>query len=195
MRVVGNAEMSVSDQVARTAAQFGPDFDPTVLTLAMTLYRSMAVFDRAHAAELAPHGLNLVQFNVISVLHRATAPMTMGDLAQAVSVRPANLTSLVDGLVKRGLVARELNPDDRRSFLVRVSPEGQDFLASFLPGHWRYLDALTGGLSARQRTQLTKLLERLAQSVQDAEVRLAGSASLDDAPLVGVGADRRDDSS
>lgn len=173
MRSVGDAGMSIDEQVARTAAQFGPDFDPTVLTLAMTLYRTMSVFDRAHAAELAPHSINLVQFNVISVLHRAGTPMTMGDLAQAVSVRPANLTSVVDGLVKRGMVDRELNPGDRRSFLVRVSPAGAEFLARFLPGHWRHLDSLAGGLSTRQRTQLTRLLERLARSVEDAESHAA----------------------
>ena len=176
MRAIGDAGSSVREQVARTASQFGPDFDPTVLSLAMTLYRTMAVFDRAHAAELAPHGLNLAQFNVLSVLRRADAVMTMGDLAQAVSVRPANLTNLVDGLVKRGLVARELNPEDRRSFLVGVSDTGREFLAEFLPEHWRFLEALTGGLSERQRTQLTKLLDGLAQSVLDAEARASEQA-------------------
>jgi DNA-binding MarR family transcriptional regulator len=179
--------MSIEEQVARTASQFGPEFDPAVLTLTMTLYRTMAVFDRAHAAELAPHGLNLVQFNVISVLHRAGAPMTMGDLAQAVSVRPANLTSVIDGLVKRRLVDRELNPDDRRSFLVRVSQAGEEFLAEFLPDHWAYLDALAGGLSPRQRTQLSRLLDRFAQSVVDAEAAQAAGAD----PLVAVGTDRQ----
>jgi DNA-binding MarR family transcriptional regulator len=179
--------MSISNQVTRTAAQFGPEFDPTVLTLAMTLYRTMSVFDRAHAAELAPHDMNLVQFNVISVLNRAGTPMTMGDLAQAVAVRPGNLTSVVDGLVKRGLVDRELNPNDRRSFLVRVSRSGEEFLAEFLPDHWRYLEGLAGGLSARQRGQLTTLLNRLAQSVQDAEVRMAAAAD-GEASLVAAGA-------
>jgi DNA-binding MarR family transcriptional regulator len=124
---------------------------------------------------------------VLSVLHRAGAPMTMGDLAQAVSVRPANLTNLVDGLVRRGLLARELNPDDRRSFLVCVSASGEEFLEGFLPGHWRYLGEITGGLSERQRTQLTKLLDRLAQSVQDAEAR--PDAAPGEGPLVGAGAE------
>jgi DNA-binding MarR family transcriptional regulator len=188
MRMIGDAEMSIGEQVARSASQSGPDFDPTVLTLVMTLYRTMAVFDRAHAAELSPHGLNLVQFNVMSVLHRAGEPMTMGDLAQAVSLRPANLTSLVDGLVKRGLVDRELNPDDRRSFLVRVSRSGEEFLAGFLPGHWRHLDALVGGLTVRQRGQLTTLLDRLAHSVDEVEAaREAEAASAEERPRFAAG--------
>lgn len=189
MRMVGDAEMSIDEQVTRTAAQFGPDFDPTVLTLVMTLYRTMAVFDRAHAAELSPHGLTLVQFNAMSVLHRGGEPMTMGELAQAVSLRPANLTSLVDGLVRRGLVDRELNPEDRRSFLVRVSRSGEEFLADFLPGHWRHLDALAGGLTGRQRGQLTTLLDRLARSVDQAEAARVAEAgpSGDPARLVAGG--------
>ena len=187
MRSGGDATMAISDQVARTATQFGPDFDPTVLTMAMTLYRTMAAFDRAHAAELAPHGLNMVQFNVISVLHRSSGPMTMGDLAQAVMVRPGNLTSVVDGLVRRGLVDRQLNPDDRRSFLVRVGHAGEEFLAEFLPGHWRYLNALSAGLSMRQRTQLTKLLDGLAESVRAAEV--GDGADADGGVPLAVGGD------
>ncbi|MDT7617845.1 MAG: hypothetical protein QOF00_5292, partial [Pseudonocardiales bacterium] len=58
---------------------------------------------------------------------------------------------------------------------------------AFLPGHWRYLDGLAGGLSARQRGQLTTLLNRLAQSVQDAEARTAAAAD-GEAPLVAAGA-------
>lgn len=187
--MVGDAGMSVQDQVARSAAEFGPDFDPTPLTLAMTLYRTMAEFDRAQAAELAPEGLNLSQFNMLSVLHRAGAATTMGNLAESVSVRPTNLTGLVDGLVKRGLVARELNPDDRRSFLVRISPAGEDFMAQFLPSHWRWLDDLTSGLSPRKRSQLIKLLERLSQSVQDYEK--SGAAGSNAAPSANRNADTR----
>lgn len=174
--MLGGDDLSVPDQVDRTAKEYGDEFDPSVLALTLTLYRTMAVFDRAHTEELAPHGLSLSQFNVLTVLHRAGKPLTMGELADAVSVRPANLTGVVDTLVKRSLVGRELNPRDRRSFLVAITPHGEQFLAEFLPGHWRYLQSLTTGLSARQRTQLTKLLEHLMASV-----RSAGPPAVDDA--------------
>ncbi|NMH97332.1 MarR family winged helix-turn-helix transcriptional regulator [Pseudonocardia acidicola] len=164
-----DTELSVSEQVARSASVYAAELDPGVLQLTLMLYRTMSVFDRAHTAELSPHGLNLVQFNVISVLHRVGRPLTMGELAHAVSVRPANLTSVVDGLEKNSLVDRRLNPDDRRSFLVGLTPTGEEFLAGFLPGHWRYLQSLTSGLSPRQRKQLTTLLERLMRSVQEAD--------------------------
>ncbi|MGH8891992.1 MAG: MarR family winged helix-turn-helix transcriptional regulator [Actinomycetes bacterium] len=161
-------ETTVPGQVARAAAEHGAEFDPSVLSLTLTLYRAMTAFDRAGAAELAPHGLNVSQFNVLTVLHRADGPLTMGELGLAVSVRPANLTSVVDSLVQRSLIERRVNPGDRRSYLIANTPAGEDFLGRFLPGHWRYLEALTGHLTSAERTALTELLDRLRLSVEAA---------------------------
>lgn len=37
---------------------------------------------------------------------------------------PSTLTGMLDRLEAREMLTRELNPDDRRSFLVRVTEEG-----------------------------------------------------------------------
>ncbi len=140
--------------------------DPTALTL--TLYRAMTAFDRAESAGLAPHGLTVSQLNILTVLHRAERPLTMGELGQAVSVRPANLTGVVDGLTRRSLVERQINPYDRRSYLITPTAAGQQFLADFLPGHRQHLERLLGGLSGEERTLLADLLERLRRSVETA---------------------------
>jgi DNA-binding MarR family transcriptional regulator len=161
--------LSLADQVARSTEEAGPDFDPLALALTLSLYRTMTAFDRAHAEELAPVGLSVTQFNVLTVLHRAHEPLTMGELGQAVSVRSANLTGVADGLTTRGLVERELNPHDRRSFLVRITQAGEDFLGGFLPSHWRVLEELMAGLDRSDRTQLLGLLEKLLSPVGDAE--------------------------
>lgn len=153
-------------QVSRAAAEHGADFDPSVLSLTLTLYRAITAFDRAGAAELSPHGLSVSQFNVLTVLHRADNPLTMGELGLAVSVRPANLTTVVDALAQRSLIERRINPEDRRSYLIANTLSGEDFLARFLPSHWRYLEALTGQLSSEERMLLTDLLDRLRISVE-----------------------------
>jgi DNA-binding MarR family transcriptional regulator len=155
-------------QVSKAAAEHGADLDQSVLSLTLTLYRAMAAFDRAGAAELAPHGLSVSQLNILTVLHRAESPLTMGELGHAVSVRPANLTTVVDALTQRSLIERRVNPVDRRSYLIANTPAGEDFLARFLPGHWHYLEALTGQLSSTERMLLTDLLDRLRGSVEAA---------------------------
>ena len=139
--------------------------DPTALTLA--LYRAMTAFDRAEAAALAPHRLTVSQLNILTVLHQADRPLTMGELGQAVSVRPANphrRGRRADPPVADGAADQPV----RRSYLITPTPAGLQFLADFLPEHRRHLDQLLGGLTEADRVALAGLLERLRRSVDDA---------------------------
>jgi DNA-binding MarR family transcriptional regulator len=158
---------SITEQIAQAADREGPDFDTTVLALTLTMFRAATAFERAHAAELLPHGLNTSQLNILTVLDRSTQPLTMGALGEAVSVRPANLTGVVDALATRHYVERISNPDDRRSFLIRISTQGRAFLRKFLPGHWTYLHRLMDDLTPRQQRQLQSLLERFLESIEN----------------------------
>ena len=62
------------------------------------------------------------QMKTLFILWTAGKPQTMGQLAQALSVSLGSVTGLIDGLVQRGLVRREEDPDDRRQKLARLTP-------------------------------------------------------------------------
>jgi DNA-binding MarR family transcriptional regulator len=158
---------SIAEQIALAADREGPEFDTAVLGLTLALFRTATAFERAHATELMPHGLNIGQLNILTVLDRAAEPLTMGALGQAVSVLPANLTGVVDGLVNRGYVERILNPSDRRSFLIRIGKGGRSFLRKFLPGHWARLQTLMSDLTPAQRRQLQSLLGKFLESIEE----------------------------
>jgi DNA-binding MarR family transcriptional regulator len=115
---------------------------------------------------LLPHGLNISQLNIMTVLDRASEPLTMGALSQAVSVLPANLTGVVDGLVGRGYVERIPNPTDGRSSLIRIGKAGRRFLRKFLPGHWANLQHLMSDLTPAQKRQLQSLLGKFLDSIE-----------------------------
>ena len=51
-----------------------------------------------------------------------------GDLADRLRVEPSTLTRLLDPLVKKGIVSRGLNPDNRREVLIRLTDEGRAIL-------------------------------------------------------------------
>jgi DNA-binding MarR family transcriptional regulator len=163
-----DGEFSVVHQVRRALEREGPDFDPLLLTLTLSFLRAGSAFERAHLKELAPNGLTTSQFNVLTVLDRAPGPLTMGELGQAVSVRPANLTGVVDSLGAKGFVKREPNPSDRRSSNVCVTDEGRHFLGPLLKGHWRYLQRLFAGLSVDERLAMGRLLDRFLASIETA---------------------------
>jgi DNA-binding MarR family transcriptional regulator len=62
------------------------------------------------------------QMKTLFILWTAGKPQTMGQLAQALGVSLGSVTGLIDGLVQRGLVRREEDPDDRRQKLARLTP-------------------------------------------------------------------------
>jgi DNA-binding MarR family transcriptional regulator len=157
---------SIAEQIALAADREGPDFDTAVLGLTLALFRTATAFERAHVTELLPHSLNIGQLNILTVLDRATEPLTMGALAQAVSVLPANLTGVVDGLVGRGYVERIPNPSDRRSLLIRIGKGGRSFLRKFLPGHWAHLQHLMSDMTPTQTRQLQSLLGKFLASIE-----------------------------
>ena len=51
-------------------------------------------------------------------------PCPISRLTRVFGHKPSTLTSMLDRLEARGLVARSPNPDDRRSVLVSTTPEG-----------------------------------------------------------------------
>jgi len=48
-----------------------------------------------------------------------------GEVAESFGVPKANVTSVVDRLVAKGLVSRQENPDDRRSYILSLTEEGR----------------------------------------------------------------------
>jgi DNA-binding MarR family transcriptional regulator len=54
----------------------------------------------------------------------AGGPMTLRELAAALSTDAPYTTLVVDDLERRGLAARSAHPDDRRRKLVTVTPDG-----------------------------------------------------------------------
>jgi DNA-binding MarR family transcriptional regulator len=53
------------------------------------------------------------------------APVPISELARVFGLKKSTLTSMLDRLEERGLLRRELHPEDRRSFLVHLTRQGR----------------------------------------------------------------------
>lgn len=160
----------LGDQVAVSAA-LDKALDGTALWVLLAMYRAFAVLDRDQAEEVAGIGLTPLQFNILTVLQRTGQPTTMGALAGMLVVKPTNLSGNINSLIERGLARRELNVADQRCVLAVLTPQGKEFLAEHLPGHWRRLERLMHGLSREKRIQLVSLLRELLGSIEDEQER------------------------
>jgi MarR family transcriptional regulator, organic hydroperoxide resistance regulator len=90
----------------------------------LALHRATHATLQVLATRLTELDLPASEINVLANL-AGRDPLTVGALAAATATRPTTLTSVLDRLVRRGHVVREVDPADRRSFLVSLTPAGQ----------------------------------------------------------------------
>lgn len=68
-------------------------------------------------------GLTPPQYHLLRALWEKDR-VPLKDLAEANNCTRATITGLIDGLEEKGLVQRIPNPDDRRSLLAELTPQG-----------------------------------------------------------------------
>lgn len=78
--------------------------------------------------------------------HDTYPGVTIGDLAEALQLRQSGVSLLVDRCVKRGLLRRDEDPDDRRRAAISLTPEGQRILDAITLANRQVLGSLEGSL-------------------------------------------------
>jgi DNA-binding MarR family transcriptional regulator len=105
----------------------------------------------------AAHGLGVSEFDVlITLFNGAERGVRMTDLAKAIMLSPAGLTHMVTRLERDRLAERAVDPADRRSFLVRLTPGGRERLDAARVTHNAVIrDRFTARLTGPQLHQLS----------------------------------------
>lgn len=77
--------------------------------------------------KIADLGINLGEFDVLATLRRngKNGVLTPTEIASAAMVSPSGLTHRLTQLEKMGHIIRQNDPNDRRSSLVRLTPQGR----------------------------------------------------------------------
>lgn len=103
--------------------------------------RQISVYLEARDGEL---GLSTTESHVLTYL-RSYAPAAIGELVRVFGIKQSTFTSLLDRLEEAGLVRRETNPGDRRSFLIHITDEGARVAGEMTRG----LESLEAEIRAR----------------------------------------------
>ena len=107
-----------------------------------------------------------LSFGRMKALRRiADRPMSMRELAALLGMDPPNLTTVVDGLERSGLVERRAHPTDRRVKLVAATPKG----AALAQRAEEILDRPPAGLVGLSADELETLVQILARVRREQE--------------------------
>jgi MarR family transcriptional regulator, organic hydroperoxide resistance regulator len=90
----------------------------------LALHRATHATLHVLAGRLAPLNLSASEINVLANLADGRN-RSVGEIASDTATKPTTLTSVLDRLERRGYLTRDLDPADRRSFLVSLTADGR----------------------------------------------------------------------
>lgn len=130
------------------------------LPVVRELVRAYQAFRSYSDADIRQHGLTSSQFDVIATLGN-TSGMIFNKLAEKTLTTKGELTGIIDRLEKKGLVRREVPPEDRRSFLAVLTPEGERVFEETFPAHITHLKQRFATLERQELEQIRVALEKI----------------------------------
>lgn len=104
--------------------------------------------------------LTVAQLRVLLVL-QSTGSSRMSDIASILDVALSTATGIVDKLVKKDLVIREADPQDRRLVICKLSPAGQDSINRLWTSSQFQMERLLDGLNEEELERAAEVAEIL----------------------------------
>jgi len=114
---------------------------------------------------MRPLGLGAQQFLVLKQL-QVLGQTSQAELADALAIDSSNLAAIAADLCNRDLVERTRHEVDRRRYVLRLSPTGEQLLRRTEGAMGAAESDLLAPLDQAQREQLYALLRRLADGVE-----------------------------
>jgi len=92
--------------------------------------------------------------------------LTQKELAQDTYFEQSNLTLMLDKLELKGLVKRVQKENDRRAYLVTITPEGRKLKESLIQMGEDVMEKALQGVSSEQKTELAKVLQLIYENLK-----------------------------
>jgi len=115
--------------------------------------------------------LSLTQIKLLHVLEDSSEELTLKEAAALVHVSLPAASRMVDDLVRRGLVERKEDPEDRRMKRVRLADTGRSVIRRVSAARLSSLEQFTQNLKPDEREALSHALAELLKRPEVAACR------------------------
>ncbi|MDD2838457.1 MAG: MarR family winged helix-turn-helix transcriptional regulator [Sulfuricurvum sp.] len=116
--------------------------------------------------ELKPYGISYAHRVILIRLCEQDA-LTQKELAQDTYFEQSNLTLMLDKMEHKGLVTRTQKENDRRAYLVKVTPKGRELTENLSSLGEAIIDNALRGIDEEHRQILAALLERIYANLKE----------------------------
>jgi DNA-binding MarR family transcriptional regulator len=140
---------------------------PTGLEVAERLISAAHRLKQFANAQLASSCTSVPRTRLLAAV-QSRPGQRMGDLAARLDITGRTLTVMVDALEQEGLLARKVDPGDRRATRLELTPAGHRFVRHAAEVRDELWDQAVAALTPAERQQLVHLLSRLAPGTDPA---------------------------
>lgn len=128
--------------------------------------RTYSLLVRELSKLYARFGLSAVSFNLLMLLRHGADPdtFTQQAIGKRLVVSPSDMTGLIDRLERKMLVKR-IPGRDRRSKLLRITPQGTKLIDQVWPHHAEAVARLTRALSDAEANALVQAFGKLRRAL------------------------------
>lgn len=160
------------DWIARTVERWSSldpavDFDAYLVTGRIS--RISTHIARRQEEIFGRFGLNRGEVGVLSALRTSETPHLLSPthLFKGLMLSSAGMTSRLDRLESRGLVARQADPADRRGVLVQLTPKGRELVDAAVVANTQDEKRVLEELAPEESETLARLLRLLLARLED----------------------------
>ena len=147
--------MKIEDEIKSTVT-----LDTSRKIILNVLYTQNVITDNFNEI-LKPYDISGEQYNVLRILRGQKGnPANMCLIQERMLARTSNTTRLVDKLLLKNLVTRNVCPENRRKIEVLVTQKGLDILEELDPKVLEHEQFFSNNLNQEELEQLNLLLEK-----------------------------------
>jgi len=200
---VVDEERSLDERIARHEQEFGlpafgghklfknimlknlmshyPEVDVDALRIARELSFTQALMMASAEEYLRPNGLSWSKLFILlwlrAIQEAGERGLNPSELSEHLAVTRNTVSALLGGLERQGYITRELDPEDKRRFVIRLTPAGWDAVEGSSEPLFRHLQTLFSSMNSEQRIALVHGLVELQQAIIHDQPELAARCS------------------
>lgn len=143
----------------------GDEQELLVLNTWIKLSRATNTVTKNIRSTIEHHSLTISQFGVLELLLHL-GPQTQKTISDKLLISGGNMVTVLDNLERAGLVKRQPNPGDRRSYLVCLEQKGHTLITKVFKEHLKDLFSIFKVLTDSEKLELGRLTKILGTGLK-----------------------------
>jgi MarR family 2-MHQ and catechol resistance regulon transcriptional repressor len=136
----------------------------------LVLWRAANAVERHANRHIESFGFCASDFGILEcLLHKGALPVNA--IGKKILLTSGSITSAIDRLENKGLVARAFDAADRRARIVDLTPGGRKFIKKAFAEHEKEIERAIEVLDNDERNTLTALLRKLGHHAEEIQTK------------------------